>query len=447
MNMHLERAQLLMSQRRYDLAEEQLRLAMFETERRGPVHGLLALCLLEREAFDEAQQEAEQAIHEAPDEAFGFYALTRVFMERRRLPEAERTIREAIGIDPTDPDYFGTLAAICQQQYRWDECLAAADEGLRWDPDHAACVNMRAIALVKLGRREEAGQSIDSALQRNPDDAITHANQGWTLLHQGEPRKAMEHFREALRLEPNLEWARLGIVESMKARNFIYRWMLAFFLKLNRFPPKVQLALMLGLMFGQQIIVRVFDAVPALKPFSGFVIAAYIIFVWMTWTSSTLFNLVLRLDRFGRLVLSESEKRASTFAGLCIVSCLALGIAGSLIAKFPPSFWLTGALFLGLMLPVSQCFQENRNKQLIAAAYSLGLLAIIGMAIWRLVDLELFIVEAEGQLRNAKDLAEAKEIVDVRMGLWMTWWRYGLNGIVLWSWLGSGMSALPEGKR
>lgn len=447
MNMHLERAQLLMSQRRYDLAEEQLRLAMFETERRGPVHGLLALCLLEREAFDEAQQEAEQAIHEAPDEAFGFYALTRVFMERRRLPEAERTIREAIGIDPTDPDYFGTLAAICQQQYRWDECLAAADEGLRWDPDHAACVNMRAIALVKLGRSDEAGQSIDSALQRNPDDAVTNANQGWTLLHQGEPRKAMEHFREALRLEPNLEWARLGIVESMKARNFIYRWMLAFFLKLNRFPPKVQLALMLGLMFGQQIIVRVFDAVPALKPFSGFVIAAYILFVWMTWTSSTLFNLVLRLDRFGRLVLSDSEKRASTFAGLCIVSGLAVGIAGSLTTRDPSSSWLTGALFLGLMLPVGHSFQEDRRKRLVSAAYSLGLLAIIGMAIWRLVDFEMFYADVVPAAPNAQIDPDDFDELRRRLFHWMNWWKYGLNGIVLWSWLGSGMSALPEGKR
>ena len=66
------------------------------------------------------------------------------------------------------------------------------------------------MALVRLGRRDEAGATLEAALARDPENAVTHANQGWARLHAGDFRGALEHFREALRLNPSLEWARAG---------------------------------------------------------------------------------------------------------------------------------------------------------------------------------------------------------------------------------------------
>ena len=37
-------------------------------------------------------------------------------------------------------------------------------------------------------------------------------------MHAGDFRGALEHFREALRLNPSPEWARAGLVEALKAR-------------------------------------------------------------------------------------------------------------------------------------------------------------------------------------------------------------------------------------
>ncbi len=66
------------------------------------------------------------------------------------------------------------------------------------------------MALVKLGRKAEAGADDRAALLRDPENALTHANQGWALLEQGDHGKALEHFREALRIDPEIEWARAG---------------------------------------------------------------------------------------------------------------------------------------------------------------------------------------------------------------------------------------------
>src|SRR3712207_7475219 len=53
-----------------------------------------------------------------------------------------------------------------------------------------------------------------------------HANRGWQEAHRGNYEQAMAHFREALRIDASLEWAREGVVEVLKARNPVYRVML-----------------------------------------------------------------------------------------------------------------------------------------------------------------------------------------------------------------------------
>ena len=90
------------------------------------------------------------------------------------------------------------------------------------------------MALTHLGRRGEAGTAIDTALARDPKNALTHANRGWTLLHGGDHARALEHFREALRLDPELAWARRGIVETLSARGPVIRLLLRYFLWMQR---------------------------------------------------------------------------------------------------------------------------------------------------------------------------------------------------------------------
>ncbi|TXI10155.1 MAG: tetratricopeptide repeat protein [Rhizobium sp.] len=441
MNIHLGRAELLLRQQRYELAEEQLRLALAEGTETAKAHALLALCLLERDRFEEATQEAEQAIHDAPDEALGFYALASVQWKRNRLKEAESSIREAIRLEPWDADYFCVLAGIEGDRYQWHEALESAEQGLACDPDHVGCNNLRAIALVNLGRKGEAGQSIEATLAKNPEDAVSHANQGWTLLHQQQPREAMTHFREALRLEPNLEWARLGIIEAMKARFFVYRWLLTFFLWLSRFSPQVQMALMVGLVFGRGVLANLLRGIPALEPLAVPLSVAYMLFVWMTWTASALFNLVLRLDPFGRLVLNSKERLESTLVGLCLVLCL---LIEATVFVFPSQLSFvpgrTGLLYLGLMLPLIATFRQGGKRQKLFAAYSSGVAVCIVVTTylslsfcWQVSTLDVPLDQAPEKVAALKSLATAS----------LQWFDYSVWGIVISTWIGAGLSLSP----
>jgi tetratricopeptide (TPR) repeat protein len=320
--------------------------------------------------------------------------------------------------------------------------LAAAEQGLACDPDDTGCNNLRAIALVNLGRKAEAGQTIDAALAKNPEDAVTHANQGWTLLHQRQPVEAMTHFREALRLEPNLEWARHGIVEAMKARFFLYRWLLSFFLWMSRFPPNVRFGLLLGLVFGRTILANVLQSFPVLEFLVEPISIAYVIFVWMTWTASSLFNLVLRLDKFGRLALSPEERRESNLVGGCLILSLAVALTSiGFDHRVSGRMWMTSLLYLGLMLPLISIFRQPARQKTWLTIYGCGVAFCIAMTTFLSLKVcSQFSSLAPSPDFNAERLAGLRSLSDSG---WQ-WFSYSIWGIVLSTWISAGLSLAPN---
>jgi tetratricopeptide (TPR) repeat protein len=371
-NAHFQRGSLLYEQGRYAEAVGELRMQLGQHAEDSLAHGLLALCLAEQEKYDEATHHAQQSIHVAPDQPFGHYALAQVMLHRNRFEEAHAAILEAIRCNPYDADYFAVLASLHLRASRWREALETANRGLTIEPEHPLCTNLRAQALVNLGDRPAAAATMGQALARRPDDPYTHANQGWALLHQGDPNKAMEHFREALRLEPGLEWARAGIVESLKARNIIYRWMLAYFLWMARLQPGVRWGLVIGAYFGNRIIRQLADKSPQLAPFLYPLLFAYFGFVLMTWLAYPLFNLLLRFHPFGRHALSPDQTRGANVLAAslgvtlaCLVAALATGIDILLFAT---------VMFTLLALPASAIYVcESGWPRQAMTAITLGL--------------------------------------------------------------------------
>lgn len=313
MDSHVDRGLLWLGQSRHDLAEREFRGALATDPNDPTAHAFLALCLIERDQYDEAAHEAREAIRLEPEYAFAYYALANALFLRDRLKDAETALETASQLDPESPMYLGLLAQIRLQQRRWRDALDAAERGLALDPEHGACNNLRAMALVQLGRRAEAGLTIGATLARNPEDALTHANQGWAFLHQGEPEKALHHFQEALRLEPDLEWARMGVVEALKAKNPIYRVMLRYFLWMSRLSTKMQWVVVLGLIFGRGVLVRISEQAPLLRPFVDPILIALFGFFILTWVADPLFNSILRFNRYGRLALSREQVMASNW--------------------------------------------------------------------------------------------------------------------------------------
>ncbi|HKS36788.1 MAG TPA: tetratricopeptide repeat protein [Verrucomicrobiae bacterium] len=387
MNPNLERGLLLYQQSRYDLAEQELRQALAADPDDAYSHALLALCLTEQKEFKDATEEAHRAVHQAPDDPFSHYALARVFYDRDRPDEAVAAISESIRLDPADADYQSLLAAIRFDQRRWQDALTAAEQGLQNNSEHVGCTNLRAMALVKLGRRQEAGATIDAALAKNPENAITHANQGWTLLEKRDPQKALEHFREALRLDPGNEWARHGIVEALKARNVIYGLMLRYFLWMSKLSPAAQWGVILGGYFLNRMLGTAAKSSPDLAPWLLPVRILFFGAVVLTWTADPLFNLLLRVNRFGRLALSREQMVASTWFGVCVLLAL-MSLAFCLPFGVDSPFVVSAAVFGLLMIPVAGMFKASSGWPRTLLMTYTGLLALVGIGALALVSVE-----------------------------------------------------------
>jgi tetratricopeptide (TPR) repeat protein len=369
---YYQRALLLLQQDRYAEAEKELRQMLIEEPNSAWGHATLAVVLLEQLKLNDATAVAERAIVLDPEDAAGHYAMALVMFKRDRYQEAQRAIDETIRIDPFDPRYFALLGSIKLAQRNWRAALQAANNGLEIDPNHSDCLNIRGIAQTHLGDREGASETIRGALERDPENAVTHANQGWALLHRNQPKEALHHFREALRLQPNNEWARAGIVEAMKARNPIYRLLLAYFLFMARLGSKAQWGIIIGGYVGYQLVRNWKANNPELSPILTPLIALYVTFALSTWLAPHLFNLMLRLDRFGRYALSDQQKCGATLVGLVLLAAVVLAVLGLTVHEI---FWYA-ALMTGMA----------------ALPTSLIMIASEGWPRWTLVGLSVFLL-------------------------------------------------------
>jgi tetratricopeptide (TPR) repeat protein len=388
MSHHFDRALVLLEQSRHELAEKEIRLELAEEPNHARAHALLALCLAKREQFTDATEEARQAIALAPDDPYPHYVLASVLHDRHRLDDAVGAIEEAIRLDPQEADYWSLLAGIRIEQRRWRPALEAAEKGLELDAEHVGCNNLRALALVKLGRKAEAGATIDASLARDPENAVTHANMGWTCLHAGDSKKALEHFRTALRIDPESEWARSGIVEALKARNFIYAWMLCYFLWMGKLSGRAQWLIIIGGFLGYRVLRSMAAANPDLAPWLWPIIVLYIAFALLTWLADPLFNLLLRLNRFGKLALSRDQIVASNWIGgvlfIAILSLVAWLITGEFEAM------MSAFVFGALAIPLAGTFACQRGWPRTAMGFYTATLAAVGvtaLGIWVLARL------------------------------------------------------------
>lgn len=359
-SVHLSRAQLLYQQSRYDLAVSELHQALVDDPDSVQAHTLMALCQAMSKRYDVALASARMAVGLAPDFAYAHYALSWVYDRLDRMQDAEQTINEALRLDPVNADFYGHAAALRLQKKAWQAALDMAEQGLVLDPEHTQCTNTRSIALTHLGREEEAGSTLAAALARDPDNAITHANQGWRLLQQGHRDQAMQHFQEALRLDPGMDWAKEGIVETLKARNPVYRLLLRYFFWMGKLSNRAQWGVILGAYLMFRILREVARTTPALEPFVLPVLVCYGLFALFTWIADALFNLLLRLNRYGRLALSDEQRSVSNWIGAALGLCL---IPAALWGITREPVWVWAALgSLMMVIPLAGVFKARSGK-------------------------------------------------------------------------------------
>lgn len=377
MGRHLAHARVLFQQDRYEEAMQKAGQALAEQEDDvAECHGLIALCLIERGQFDPAEEAAREALAHDAANSWSHYVLARVLLGRNRFAEALEASDQAILINPTEPAYCVLKGALKLAQSDFRGALEQADAGLALDPEDASCRNLRARALFKLGRNEEATETLRDALSDDPEDDASHANQGWVLLQSGRREQALEHFSEALRLDPNNDWARQGLLEALKAKNPIYRMMLAYFLWMARLQPRTRWALMIGAVLFVNFGRRMTAGNPLLEKLFLPIRIVWFGFVFLTWVAEPLFNLLLFFNRFARRALDDDQRRGA----ILLLCYLIAGLSGTPVALLTgDSRYYYTLVFLVVLLPASGIYQCDPGRPRKKAAVVVALLTFFAL--------------------------------------------------------------------
>lgn len=368
----LERALALCDLGRLDDAEEALRKALREDPDDPVAHGILALVLLDLDRADEALQAASTTIALAPDLSLGHTASAQALLSLGRFDDADASANEAIRIDPEDPDPWVLLTAADLGRGRWPDALSAADKALSLEPESESARGLRAVALA-MSKGADWQEAADQTLAVAPDSALAHAFSAQAYLARGGEREAAERFREALRLDPESEFAQAGLADAMKASHPLFRPLFRFFLWQERLSRGWKIALTVGPL----LLVRALRPAADHNPLVIGLIALWFLFVAVTWMSVPIANLALRLSPVGRAVLPADQKRSST-AFLVFVGAALLAVALSVAVS--TGFVLTAftAGLLAFAVGSAHSLGRRRKRIVYAGAIAAGVTAFVG---------------------------------------------------------------------
>lgn len=381
-NPALQRAVLLIEQQNFDRAEKELKIALSEKPDSEDALVLLALCRYNVGAYKDALDVINRAIAIDPANDYSLYILALIYLALGKHDSAKLKIEEAIQLHPHNADYFGLLANIHFRNKDFKDALHYADEGLKVDPENLPCLNTRSAALGKLGDKEGAYKTIDTAFQQDPNNAFTHANHGFILLEKREYDKALTHFKEALKADPNSQYAKSGLMESLKAKSVFYRWFLQYSFWIGNLKGKFQWAFIIGFYLLFRTLNGVAQNNPALAPYLAPILVIMFIFAFSSWFISPLHDLLLFLNPYGKYALSLREKNVARLVG----GLLALGLLALLVYSFFRNDTLLGiaGFSLIMLIPVGSMYNGNSQKSdRILTIYTLvaAILGLVGIGI------------------------------------------------------------------
>jgi tetratricopeptide (TPR) repeat protein len=280
------------------------------------------------------------AIQADPDRPEAYFELG---LAKSELPgrqtEALQAIDRAISLEPNSAHYIGTkaylqsnfgqhLAALQTQERalqmdpwchiallaqanaytklkRWTAAEQSARLMLETHPHDTAALNLLAQTLRLQDRGPECRVVIAQILALTPHDAFGHANAGYEALKTNDPLRAKQHFLESLRADPHYDFARGGLLQSLRERNWLYRFNRGFLVAISGNPGSLRaLIFILGICTG------------------GIIFGFAFLYMIIALTLQPLSNFFLLFNPAGRSALTAKERFRARLTGASAILVL-----------------------------------------------------------------------------------------------------------------------------
>jgi tetratricopeptide (TPR) repeat protein len=136
------------------------------------------------------------------------------------MDEPQRAVdylARAVGLSPNSSQIVNNLGIALHQSGRTEEAIRCFERALQLDPKNAGAAANLGNALYQTQDFVPAIRALEIALSLEPKLSEVRSNLGHCFLKSGDPEKAAEHFRTALKTNPQFRTALEGMAESMSA--------------------------------------------------------------------------------------------------------------------------------------------------------------------------------------------------------------------------------------
>lgn len=332
------RGRLLQTQHRLQDAIACYKQALELDAHHTPSYIMLALCWMDDDATaPQSVDAAKRAVTLEPEDAFArsVYALALNANAKdgqtSAIKDALKQAEEAAGLDPDSDFSHAVLARLHLRLRDYPKAEASALAALSLDTENTMAAEALSIALLNQKKDADNQDLIRYQLERDAEDDSAHTSAGWMAVMQGDHKKANQHFMEALRLNPVNENARMGLIESFRARSWFYRGYLRFGHWMNQFTEGRQNAIMIGGFIGYRMLSGYLKNV---APFwANVVIGAWLLLALWSHLARGLSTFFVTLDRFARQALKPREFWEGVVVGGLILLSLASLLLGYVLIR------------------------------------------------------------------------------------------------------------------
>ncbi|KAL5283551.1 TMTC4 family protein [Megaselia abdita] len=179
----------------------------------------LGIVQAQQKRYFEAEGSYDKAISLRRNFAVCYYNLGNLYLEMKRYSKAINSWQESVAINPKQPQAWANLLALLDNQELHEEALKIAKEAVRFLPNEKSVLFVYANILGKLSRYEDSEEMYKKVVSLDPRNYLYHTNLGVLYHRWGRFDKAIESYRNALKIKENSKTAKDNLEKLLKRFN------------------------------------------------------------------------------------------------------------------------------------------------------------------------------------------------------------------------------------
>ncbi len=150
-----------------------------------------------------------------PEMVEAYNLLGAVQFESGDAASAERVLREGVRVQPNFAPIHNNLGNLLSETGRFEEAKYHFEAALRYQENYLGARYNFALALKRVNRLDDAQSQVEAILRANPNSAEAHEFLGNLFSAKGQPERAIDQYREAVRIEPDFDRGNLDLGSAL----------------------------------------------------------------------------------------------------------------------------------------------------------------------------------------------------------------------------------------